>query len=106
MLYTFKYVRNPFIDQSYFFLQVLVIGAGDGGVIRDVSKHPLVEYIVQCEIDEVCCLFAIIYCSPLTTIKFIYCKSSFSVDFKFSFIRMLSDWRKNIYHNWHVVILA
>lgn len=52
----FKYVRNPFIDQSYFFLQVLVIGAGDGGVIRDVSKHPLVESIVQCEIDEVCCL--------------------------------------------------
>ena len=34
-------------------LQVLVVGGGDGGVIREVSKHPAVESIVQCEIDEV-----------------------------------------------------
>ena len=33
--------------------QVLVIGAGDGGVIREVAKYPTVESIVQCEIDEV-----------------------------------------------------
>ena len=33
--------------------QVLVVGGGDGGVIREVSKHPAVESIVQCEIDEV-----------------------------------------------------
>ncbi|XP_031553874.1 spermidine synthase-like, partial [Actinia tenebrosa] len=32
--------------------KVLVIGGGDGGVIREVSKHPSVETIVQCEIDE------------------------------------------------------
>jgi spermidine synthase len=30
----------------------LVIGGGDGGVIREVAKHPGVEEIVECEIDE------------------------------------------------------
>lgn len=30
-----------------------MIGGGDGGVIREVAKHPSVETIVQCEIDEV-----------------------------------------------------
>ncbi len=34
--------------------QVLIIGGGDGGVLREVVKHPLVESVVQCEIDEVC----------------------------------------------------
>lgn len=32
--------------------RVLVIGGGDGGVIREVAKHPGVEEIVECEIDE------------------------------------------------------
>jgi len=31
---------------------VLVIGGGDGGVARELSKHPAVEKITQCEIDE------------------------------------------------------
>jgi spermidine synthase len=31
---------------------VLIIGGGDGGVAREVAKHPLVKSIVQCEIDE------------------------------------------------------
>ena len=31
---------------------VLVIGAGDGGVIREVLKHKYVERVVHCEIDE------------------------------------------------------
>lgn len=35
------------------FLQVLIIGGGDGGVAREVVRHPLVEEVVQCEIDEV-----------------------------------------------------
>lgn len=38
--------------------QVLVIGGGDGGTIREVLKHPSVERAVLCEIDgdviEVC----------------------------------------------------
>ncbi|OXB64430.1 hypothetical protein ASZ78_010013 [Callipepla squamata] len=32
--------------------QVLIIGGGDGGVLREVVKHPAVESVVQCEIDE------------------------------------------------------
>jgi spermidine synthase len=33
--------------------KVLVIGGGDGGVIREIDKHPEVEQVVQCEIDKV-----------------------------------------------------
>lgn len=33
--------------------QVLIIGGGDGGVLREAVKNPLVESVVQCEIDEV-----------------------------------------------------
>lgn len=32
--------------------KVLVIGGGDGGVLREVTKHPLVEEVVLCELDE------------------------------------------------------
>jgi spermidine synthase len=32
--------------------KVLVIGGGDGGVLREVAKHPGVEEIFECEIDE------------------------------------------------------
>jgi spermidine synthase len=33
-------------------LQVLVIGGGDGGIVRELDKHSLVEKIALCEIDE------------------------------------------------------
>ncbi len=42
-----------------------MIGAGDGGVIREIAKHPSVESIIQCEIDEVSQLF--ISCTCRTT---------------------------------------
>lgn len=32
-------------------IQVLIVGGGDGGVAREVAKHPLVEEIHQVEID-------------------------------------------------------
>jgi len=32
---------------------VLVIGGGDGGVVREILKHPCVETVTHCEIDEV-----------------------------------------------------
>lgn len=32
--------------------KVLIIGGGDGGVAREVVKHPSVESVIQCEIDE------------------------------------------------------
>lgn len=40
-------------SQPFFYLQVLIIGGGDGGVLREVVKNPLVESVVLCEIDEV-----------------------------------------------------
>ncbi|XP_065655200.1 spermidine synthase isoform X2 [Hydra vulgaris] len=33
--------------------KVLIIGGGDGGIAREVAKHPKVLSITQCEIDEV-----------------------------------------------------
>lgn len=41
------------LDSTFLFSQVLIIGGGDGGVLREVVKHPLVESVVLCEIDEV-----------------------------------------------------
>lgn len=32
--------------------RVLIVGGDDGGVAREVTKHPLVKEIVQVEIDE------------------------------------------------------
>jgi spermidine synthase len=32
--------------------RVLIVGGGDGGILREVCKHGCVEDIVQCEIDE------------------------------------------------------
>ncbi|KAJ8984015.1 hypothetical protein NQ317_012238 [Molorchus minor] len=32
--------------------KVLIVGGGDGGVAREVNKHPLVKEFVQVEIDE------------------------------------------------------
>jgi len=32
--------------------RVLVIGGGDGGTIREIAKHPGIEEIILCEIDE------------------------------------------------------
>ena len=33
--------------------RVLVVGGGDGGVVREVLKHDSVENVVLCDIDEV-----------------------------------------------------
>ena len=32
--------------------RVLIVGGGDGGILREVCKHNCVEQIVQCEIDS------------------------------------------------------
>src|SRR5438046_7970852 len=34
--------------------KVLVIGGGDGGVLREVVKHSCVKEATLCDIDEVC----------------------------------------------------
>jgi spermidine synthase len=41
--------------------RVLVIGGGDGGVLREVIKHESVEEAVLCDIDEVCEIKAVRY---------------------------------------------
>ena len=40
-------------DNEHFYFQVLIIGGGDGGVLREVVKHPQVSSVYMCEIDEV-----------------------------------------------------
>jgi spermidine synthase len=32
--------------------KVLIIGGGDGGVLREVVKHPCVDVVHMCEIDK------------------------------------------------------
>ena len=34
-------------------MQVLIVGGGDSGAVREIAKHPEVQEIHQCEIDEV-----------------------------------------------------
>lgn len=46
-------VSCPGSQHNFHFLQVLIIGGGDGGVLREVVKNPLVDSVVLCEIDEV-----------------------------------------------------
>lgn len=43
--------------------KVLVIGGGDGGVVREVLKHDTVEQVVLCDIDEV---ITVLFFSALT----------------------------------------
>ena len=46
--------RNLFTSSNHMMgLQVLVIGGGDGGAIREALKHPEVEEVYICEIDGV-----------------------------------------------------
>lgn len=33
-------------------MQVLVVGGGDGGVLREISRHSTIELIDICEIDK------------------------------------------------------
>lgn len=46
--------------------KVLVIGGGDGGVLREVVKHECVEEATLCDIDEVCFGSYTIYLSSIS----------------------------------------
>lgn len=50
-IYFILYFSSCSIILSTFVLQVLIVGGGDGGVAREVAKHPDVEKIDQVEID-------------------------------------------------------
>lgn len=49
-------------------LQVLVIGGGDGGVLREVARHSTVEQIDICEIDKM-----VVDVSPFAFLSFFLC---------------------------------
>lgn len=48
--------------------QVLIVGGGDGGVLREVARHPGVETIHMCEIDSMVC--EVIYCKCASKCEF------------------------------------
>lgn len=50
----FYKVAEIFILKKIHFtlMQVLVVGGGDGGVLREIAKHDSVESIDICEIDQ------------------------------------------------------
>ena len=50
-LFFFCFNISLFSDEAVFH-QVLVIGGGDGGVLREVARHSSVEQIDICEIDK------------------------------------------------------
>ena len=50
--------------------QVLIVGGGDGGVLREVAKHSEVERIVMCEIDKQVVEVSKKYLSSSTAVAF------------------------------------
>ena len=48
----------------------MIVGGGDGGVLREVAKHPEIERIVMCEIDEQVVECAKKYFSNSTAVAF------------------------------------
>ena len=52
-VHTLTYLVALLVICVHGILQVLVVGGGDGGVVREVAKHSCVEEIHLCEIDEV-----------------------------------------------------
>ena len=66
------------------------MGGGDGGAVREIAKHPEVEEIHQCEIDEVSLLLTvtvhgeeIMYVSNATTCMVQEFKHSHTLHFLF-----------------------
>ena len=48
----------------------MIVGGGDGGVLREVAKHRGIERIVMCEIDEGVVNTAKKYFSTCTAVAF------------------------------------
>lgn len=65
--------RNPkSVFYSFYFhdKQVLIVGGGDGGVLREVAKHSGIERIVMCEIDKQVVEVSKKYLSSSTAVAF------------------------------------
>lgn len=42
---------------------MLIIGGGDGGIVRELDRYPAIKEVVLCEIDEVLRLLTFeVYC--------------------------------------------
>lgn len=76
--------------------QVLIVGGGDGGVAREVVKHPSVELVDQVEIDgrviDLCKEYL-----PSMAVGFTHPKLKLHVADGFAFVR-------NRLHNYDVII--
>ena len=66
--------------------KVLVIGGGDGGVLREVVKHPSVESAILCDIDEVVIRLSKKYL-PAMSIGFQHPNVSTNIGDGFQFLR-------------------
>lgn len=87
LLFTNKWSTNIFFGSACVFnyagklflllicilgVQVLVIGGGDGGVLREVARHSTVEQIDICEIDKM-----VVDVSPFAFLSFFLCFNIF-----------------------------
>lgn len=61
----YSFAENEVFTLSAHEIQVLIVGGGDGGVLREVARHPSVEIIHMCEIDSMVC--EVIYCESYTS---------------------------------------
>ncbi|MCJ1394427.1 putrescine aminopropyltransferase [Xylographa bjoerkii] len=66
--------------------KVLVIGGGDGGVLREVFKHPSVESAIVCDIDEAVIRLSKKYL-PAMSIGFRHPNASVHIGDGFEFLR-------------------
>ena len=66
--------------------KVLVIGGGDGGVLREVIKHPSVKTAILCDIDEAVIRLSKKYL-PAMSIGFLHPSVSIHIGDGFQFLR-------------------
>ncbi|OMJ23413.1 Spermidine synthase [Smittium culicis] len=71
--------------------RVLVIGGGDGGVLREIVKHELVEEVVLCDIDEAVIRLSKKYL-PSMAIGFSHPKVTVNVGDGFEFMKNKSNY--------------
>ncbi|OLY83210.1 Spermidine synthase [Smittium mucronatum] len=71
--------------------RVLIIGGGDGGVLREVVKHDLVEQVVLCDIDEAVIRLSKKYL-PSMAIGFSHPKVTVHVGDGFEFMKSKKDY--------------
>lgn len=45
-------VHVPLLGRAWDDVRVLIVGGGDGGILREVLRHPFVREVVMCEIDR------------------------------------------------------